>query len=174
MRESMREVWKCVWGKCGGCGKARESVLGYEVVWKSVGGGVGKCEGSPHTLLHLPYTSLHTLHIHPTPLPPPPHSPNTSPSHTPHSPDTSLHTFPHSLHTFPHSLHTSPHPSHLSSPLPHTYLKPSSHLPQHSLTLTPRTSSQPPHLLQHFPILLHTLSFTPYQNFSLFSFCSQI
>ena len=65
----------------------------------------------------------------------------------PHSPNTST---PHSPDT---SLHTSPHS-----------LTPFSHLPPHS----PDTSPTPP------PTLAHTLSFTPYQNFSLSSFIAKL
>ena len=114
--------------------------------------GVGKCGGSPHTLLHLPsplFTFFHTItltqqHLYPTPLP-----------------DTSFHTFPDSPHT--HSLRLStPLSTPFSSSLPHTHLThpptpPYTQLPQLFLTLptltlhiffTPFTST---------PTLFHTL-----------------
>ena len=94
------------------------------------------------------------------------HSPNTFPP-DPLTHLTCLSNFP----TFTSHLstlsHYSPLPSHLSS----LYLTPSLHLPQHFLTLTPHTSSQPPRLHQHFPILYHL---PPYQSFSLFSFIAKL
>ena len=80
-------------------------------------------------------------------------------------------TLPH-RHTFSHTfLHPNTHPTPLPTsptPLPHTHLTPpSAHLPKYFLTRTLHTSSELPHLFQHFPIL--TSSFNPYQNFSLFS-----
>ena len=47
---SMGEVWKSVWGECGGCVEVGESVVRCGEVW-----------GSQHTLLHLS--------PHPPPLP---------------------------------------------------------------------------------------------------------
>ena len=117
-------------------------------------------------------------------------SPHTS-SHPPHSPNTSFHTLPHLPHTSPHYLtlpHTSPL-THLTPPLyfptlisplsltlPHTS-------PPHSRDTFPQI---PPHTSPntspHFltiptppPTLPHTsLSFTPYQNYSLFSFIAKL
>ena len=66
----MGEVWKNVWGECGDCVEVGESVLGC--------GEVRGCGGSPHTLLHLLYTSNPTLHTHPTPL-------STLTQHLPHT-----------------------------------------------------------------------------------------
>ena len=145
MRESMAEVWKSVWGECGGCVEVRESVLGCEEVWG---------RGRANTLF---YTFPHTLHTHPTPLPI--LTQHLSPA-PPHSPDTSLHTFPHSLpHTSPHPSHLYPHFPSPSQILSHT------HSPYFVTTPTP-----PPTL----PYAPHTLSFTPCQNFLTFLIYSQI
>ena len=121
-------MWKSVWGKCLGCGKVGESVLGCGEVWESVWGGVGKCEGSPHTLLHLPTRSTVTQHfsLHP-------HNHLTRLSTLSHSHLTPFHTFSH----FPTPSFTSPHTA------LHIHLTPSPHLPQHFPSLTPHTSSQP-------------------------------
>ena len=150
---------KCVgvWGRCRGCEEVWRRYGRMNGVSVEVGGSVwgylGKCGGSPHTLLHLsphlplsPYSSFNT---------PPPHSPNTSPSH---SPDTSLHTFPHSRTLFLTSpTLTSPDTFPTPPPtLPHTH---SSHF---------LTTPTPP------PTLPHTFPFTPYQNFSLFSFIAKL
>ena len=97
-------------------------------------------------------TLFYTLRTHPKPLP-------TLSQHLfpapPHSPDMSLHTFPHSP---PHTL------SHFPTPL-----TPFLHLPQHFPTLTPHTSSQPPRLLQHFP-MLPMLYHLPHAKISHFSY----
>ena len=128
-------------------------------VWRSVWRCVGKSGGSPHTLLHVPYTSPHIFHTHPTPLP---HPPNTSP---PHSPDTSLDAFPHSPphtpHTFSHTFpHLPPHPS-PNFTLPDLFPSPPPTLPH---THSPYFLMNP-RLLQHFPILYHL----PHTKISLFS-----
>ena len=87
---SMGEVWKSVWGECGGCVEVGESVLGCGEVWGC---------GGANTLFHTsPHTPTLTRHLFP------------------HSPDTSLHIFSHSPPTshLPTLSHTSPHPSHFS------------------------------------------------------------
>ena len=131
---------------------------------------VERCGRSSHTFLHLPLTFLHpptlTQHLSshfPTPShspdhtsphtsPYPPHSPNISLPHTPHSPDTSLHTHL----TPPHTLSHFPTPSsHLPTPLPHSHLIPPSSFPRISLYTLPHNPHSPHHL-QNFSILLHT------------------
>ena len=108
--------------------------------------------------------------------------------HPPHSPDTSPHTHPAPL---PHTLHThlkrfSTLPSHLPTPLtpshtPHTF----PHLPPHSPDTFPTspptlTHIHSPHFLTVLtppPTLPHTshiLSFSSYQNFSLFFFIAKL
>ena len=164
MGEEWRSVLGCkggigMWGRYGSlCGVSVKIVL----KWGKVCWGAGMWR-SPHTLLHLLYTSpptsTLTRHLFP-------HSPNTSPtrlytlSHT-HLPTLS-HTFQHSSH-FPHTFpHLPLHSPHLTSFF---------HLPQHF----PRTHS--PHFLTTSapsPTLPHTLSFTPYHNFSLFSFIAKL
>ena len=98
--ESMGEMWKSVWGDCGGCVEVGKSVLGCVEMW-----------GSQHTLLHL--------------SPHPPHSPNTTPLH-PHTHLSRLSTLSHTH--LPHSL-TLPHtltpflylPQHFPTLTPHTF-----------------------------------------------------
>ena len=80
-----------------------------------------------------------------------------SSSAPPHSPDTSLYTFPHSPPTFPLTLPHTPH----TFPLPPPTLY-HSHSPYFLTT--------PPTL----PFATHALSFTPCQNFSLFSFIAKL
>ena len=137
------EMWKSAWSECGGCGEVGKSVLGYRKVWRSV----EKCGGSPHTLLHLHYTSPHTLHTYPTPLPTPPHSPNTS---TPHSPPTSPH-FPKPITPFLHL------PSLPPTPLSHTHL--TSHLP----LISPNTFPHSHLTLPHNPLASSNIS--PYSSY---------
>ena len=138
-----------LWGRCGEVYGVSVEVVGK---WEKVCWDVRRCgevSGTPHTLLHLPYTSSHT---HPTPLPTRPHSSNTSTSHPSHSPDTYFHTHLPPPHTL----------SHLYSPPP---------TPLPTLTLPdtfPNTSSQPPRLFQHFLILpmLYHLPHTKISHFS--------
>ena len=147
----MEEMWKSVWGEGGGCVEVGEGVLGCGKVW-----GCGRA----NTLF---YTSPHTLHTRPIPLPT--LTQHLSPA-PPHSPDTSLHTFPHPPPTSPNSL-TLPHTPHT---FPHIFPSPPptlshTHSPYFLTTLTP-----PPTL----PYAPHTLSFIPCQNFSLSSFIAKL
>ena len=113
--------------------------------------------GSQHIFLHLsphpPHSSDTSSHTHPTPLPT---LTNTSP---PHSPDTSLQTFPHSPPTSQHYL-TLPH-------TPHTFPLPPPTL-SHTHFLT---SSQPPRLLQHFPMLPYFIIYPMSKFLTFLIFC---
>ena len=162
VEKCMGWVWR-LWGSGGKC-------VG---MWGGVEKCVGKCGKSPHTLLHLsphhphsPDTSCHTptliQHLSPT-------SPALTWHFSPHFPTlTSLHslTLPHTFpHIFPHfPPHPSPHSPHLTPSLTSTNTSPHS-LP--TLPHNPHASSK----LSHTP---HAVSFTPYQNFSLFSFIAKL
>ena len=149
------------------------------VVGKRCGKGVEKCVGPPHfstpytffTLFHILHTHpIHSFTPFPTPLP-------TSPHNFSH-PHTFLHTFPSPLTPLPrlpllhpllpYFLHfCSYSPSYqkfLNSPIIHT-------LPSSLYSSIPPILSQTPPP-PYSPIL--TLSFTPYQNFSLFSFIANL
>ena len=126
--------------------------------------------GGAHTLF---YTSSHTLFIHLTTLP------TLTPLHLfphPDSPDTSSHTHMTRLSTLNSHLPTLPHTLVLTSQSlttltsPDTFPSPSPTLP-HIYSLYFLTNPTPPATLPRTP---HTLSFTPYQNFSLFSFIAKI
>ena len=117
---------------------------------------------STHSFTPLPTPSTLTRHFFP-------HSPNTSPPH--HL--TRLFTLSHTH--LPTLSHTSPHPSHFSSPpptltSPDTFPSTTPTLP-HTYSPYFLTNPTPPPTLPHTP---HTLSFTPYQNFLLFSFIAQL
>ena len=137
---------------------------------------MGKSGGPTHSSTPFPTLSKLTLLFFP-------HSPNTSLPHPPHSADMSFHTFLHLPSTSSHFL-TLPHTPPTS---PHTFL----HLPPHSsptitspdtvpspLPTLPHTHS--PHFLTSptppltLPHTSHILSFTPFQNFSLFSFIPKL
>ena len=120
-------------------GEVWKSVRGESGGFGTVGKSVWEIVGEPtHSFKPLP-TLIQHLSTHP-----------------PHVLDTSFHTFPHSPHTF---LHLPPHPfSTLTSP--EIFSSPPPTLPL--------TSSQPPRLLQHFPVLpiLHHLPHTKISHFS--------
>ena len=122
-----------------------ESVLGCGEVWEFREANTLFC--TAHHILHTHPTPLLTLtqHLYPAP---------------PHSPDTSLHTFSHSPPTSPHSL-TLPH---TLTPFP---------TPSPTLSHTHSPSSQPPRLLQHFP-MLPTLYHYPMPEFLTFLIYCQI
>ena len=135
-----------VWEWCGRLyGVSVEVVLKWgKVCWDAERyGDVGE---PTHSSTPLPTPSTLDGHLFP-------HSPNTSP---PHSPNTSLHTFSHSPPTSPHF------------PTP---LTPFLHLSQHFPTLTPLTFSQPPRLLQHFPILPYFIIYPMPKFLTFFIYC---
>ena len=82
----------------------------------------------------------------------------------------------HSSAPLPHPLlspDTSPHPPHTHpTSLPHTHVTHSLHLPQHFPTPPPTLLHYPQTSSDTTPILYH--AFTPYQNFSLFSFIAKL
>ena len=140
-------------------------------MWKSMGRGKGRCEGGEGNVeggvgkmgrgSHIPYISPHFSHT-------PTHF-SISPPHT------SFHTFPHISPLLPQHFLT---PS-IFSP----YLTQLPKLPK--ITLLPHYpySSKLPQILytpSFFPILhppvlpIVTLSFTPHQNFSLFSVIAKL
>ena len=143
-----RGVEECIWGGRGDCGEC----VG---VRRSVWGGVEKFVGSPHTFLHFPHISIHTPRTHPTLLP----------ILTQHL----FHIYLIAVFTFLHTHLTSPLT--ISFSLPHSISlqhSPPPTLPHITLHISSHTSSQPPHLLQHFPIF--TLSFRlPLTKISHFS-----
>ena len=118
---SMKEVWNCVWGECGGCVKVGESVVGC-------GEMCGKVRGEPtHSSTSLPSPSTLTRHLFPHP----------------HTHLTLLPTF--TWRVYPHfptfTSHISPHPSYFSSHPPQSpHLSPSLTSPNtcsHSLPMLP-------------------------------------
>ena len=128
-----------------GRGVERVYGVGVEVVlkWGKVCGDVRE---PPHSFTLFPTPSALTRHFFP-------HSLNTSSPH-PHTHLTRLSTLSHAH--FPSHFPTTPF---------HT---PFLHLPQHFPTLTPHTSSQPPRLFQHFP-MLPILYHLPHAKISHFS-----
>ena len=137
MWEFMGEVWKRVWGECGGCAEVGK------VCWDAERcGDVGELTHSS-TPLPTPSTiTRHLFHAHPTPLP--------------RTLTLTRHVFPHSPPTYPHSL-TLPH-THHTFPSPHPILF-HTHSPYFLTTPTPLpTLPYAPHLphakISHFSHLL--------------------
>ena len=126
-----------VWGRCGRVYEVSVKIEGSGGKCVAMWGKVKKCVGGAYTLFYTsptPSTLTRHPHTHPTPFPCTHLWTRLSTLFCTHLTrlSTLFHTHltpPHTLSHFPTTLTLFP------TPLPHTHLTPSPHLPQHFLTL---------------------------------------